>query len=94
MGNMPVFTRRMADLPAPKGLPLVGNALQIDSMRFHQTLEGWAREFGPMYRFRGGAKELVVVSDPVIIGALLRDRPDAMRRTTRSARAFQELGCK
>ena len=92
MGNMPVFTRRMADLPAPKGLPLVGNALQIDSMRFHQTLEGWAREFGPMYRFRGGAKELVVVSDSGIIGTLLRDRPDAMRRTTRSARAFQELG--
>ena len=29
---------------------------------------------------------------PAIIGTLLRDRPDAMRRTTRSARAFQELG--
>ncbi len=92
MGNMPVFVRKMADLPAPKGLPLIGNVLQIDSMRFHQTLEGWAREFGPMYRFRGGPRELVVVSDPAIIATLLRDRPDAMRRTTRSARAFQELG--
>jgi len=84
--------RTLADLPSPKGLPLVGNAFQIDSMRFHRTLEDWAREFGPMYRFRGGPKELVVVSDPALIGVLLRDRPDAMRRTSRSARAFQELG--
>ena len=86
------FARTLADLPGPRGLPMIGNVLQIDSMRFHQTLEGWAREFGPMYRFRGGPRELVVVSDPAIIGTLLRDRPDAMRRTSRSARAFEELG--
>lgn len=86
------FSRTLDDLPGPKGLPLVGNVFQIDSMRFHLTLEAWAREFGPMYRFRGGPRELVVVSDPAIIGVLLRDRPDAMRRTTRSARAFEELG--
>ena len=95
MGNVlphPATIRTVADLPGPKGLPVIGNVLQIDSMRFHQTLEGWAREFGPMYRFRGGSRELVVVSDPTIIGTLLRDRPDAMRRTSRSARAFEELG--
>lgn len=85
------FTRTLGDLPGPKGLPLVGNAFQIDATQFHVTLENWAKQFGPMYRFSGGAKELVVVSDPAIIGSLLRDRPEALRRTSRSARAFQEL---
>jgi cytochrome P450 len=88
----PAYRRRLADLPCPKGLPLVGNLLQIDSMQFHATLEQWARELGPMYRFQAGPRHLMVVSDPAIIGTLLRDRPDAMRRTFRSARAFEELG--
>ena len=84
--------RSFEDLPAPKGLPLVGNVFQIDSMQFHVTLENWARALGPMYRFKGGPRKLMVVSDPSIIATLLRDRPDAMRRTFRSARAFEELG--
>jgi cytochrome P450 len=88
----PTVIRSFMELPGPKGLPLVGNAFQIDSMQFHLTLERWVREFGPMYRFQGGPRHLMVVSDPAIIGTLLRDRPDAMRRTVRSARAFQELG--
>ena len=88
----PAFKRKFADLPCPKGWPAVGNLFQIDSMQFHVTLEDWARELGPMYRFQAGPRHLMVVSDPAIIGVLLRDRPDALRRTFRSARAFEELG--
>jgi len=85
-------TRTFLDLPAPKGLPLIGNVFQLDSMQFHVTLENWIRELGAMYRFKGGPRNLMVLSDPAIIGTLLRDRPDTFRRTYRSARAFQELG--
>src|SRR4051812_22419259 len=84
--------RTFEDLPGPKGVPLLGNVFQIDSMQFHVTLENWVREFGPMYRFQAGPRKIMVVSDPILIGTLLRDRPDTMRRTFRSARAFQELG--
>src|SRR4051812_6904535 len=84
--------RTFEDLPGPKGVPLLGNVFQIDSMQFHLTLENWVREFGPMYKFQGGPRKIMVLSDPAIIGTLLRDRPDTMRRTVRSARAFQELG--
>lgn len=41
--------RRLADLPSPRGLPLLGNALQLDPKRMHLTLEGWCRELGPSY---------------------------------------------
>ena len=84
--------RSFEGLPGPKGLPLLGNVFQIDSMQFHVTLENWVREFGPMYRFQAGPNRIMVVADPILIGILLRDRPDTMRRTFRSARAFQELG--
>ncbi len=85
-------TRDFDDLPAPRGIPWFGNALQIDSLQFHVTLENWAKQFGTMYRFQGGPRKLMVVSDPAVIGTLLRDRPDALRRTVRSERVLKELG--
>jgi len=85
-------TRAFDDLPAPRGIPWFGNALQIDSLQFHVTLENWARQFGSMYRFQGGPRKLMVVSDPALIGTMLRDRPDAFRRTVRSERVLKELG--
>ena len=45
-----------------------------------------------MYRFQGGPRKLMVLSDPSIIATLLRDRPDALRRTVRSERVLKELG--
>lgn len=84
--------RRIADLPGPKGLPIVGNAWQLESLHFHQGLENWAREFGPMYRIRMGRKLIVVIADNALIGGLLRDRPDALRRSSRSSGILSELG--
>lgn len=86
------YARTLADLPGPKGLPLLGNILQMESERFHQTLEKWADQFGPLYRIRIGRKPLLIIADPVLIGALLRDRPDAIRRSSRTANAINELG--
>src|SRR5579859_3473600 len=56
--------KRVADLPGPRGLPIVGNAFQIDGPTMHLLLELWARTYGPMYKFRLGSLEAVVVSDP------------------------------
>jgi cytochrome P450 len=84
--------RRIADLPGPKPAPIFGNMLQIESLRFHQFLEKWAREFGPMYKLKMGPKFIVVISDHTLIANLLRDRPEALRRTTRTSRMLTELG--
>ena len=84
-------TRTLDDLPGPRGTLLFGNARQVDSMQFHLTLERWAREFGPLCRVRFGRIRALIVSDPVMIGAMLRERPDVYRRTSRSAKIFSEI---
>jgi cytochrome P450 len=84
--------RGVADLPCPRGLPWFGNALQLESSRFHLTMEQWARELGPLYRFSVGRRQVVVVADATLIGGMLRDRPDAMRRPAHTSRILSELG--
>ena len=91
MNTTTIATRSIDELPGPKGVPLLGNLPQIDPLQFHLSLEGWAREFGPLCRVRFGRNRTLLVSDPVLIGSLLRDRPDAFRRTSRSAMIFGEV---
>ncbi|MGZ3241559.1 MAG: cytochrome P450, partial [Burkholderiaceae bacterium] len=92
MGGAISPTRTLADLPGPKGIPLFGNIFQINSDRFHQSLEKWAHEFGPLYKIQIGRKSLLVIADSAMIGTLLRDRPDAIRRSSRTADAINDMG--
>ncbi len=84
--------RRLADLGGPKGGPVLGNAPQIEPSRLHLIVEAWARVHGPMYRLRVGPTQVLVVSDPLVVHQMLRDRPDAIRRSSRMARVLNELG--
>lgn len=72
--------RTLADLPAARGLPLVGNLHQLDTQRLHQVLEDWQRQLGSMYTLRLGRQPVLVVSDSEIAQTLLRDRPQRWRR--------------
>ena len=56
--------RSLDDMPGPSGLPILGNFLDIDLEAFHQCLEQWCDEFGPIYCFRMGPRRIAVVSDP------------------------------
>ncbi|WP_229223982.1 cytochrome P450 [Duganella sp. SG902] len=83
---------RIADLPGPKARPLFGNVREIRARPFHQVLESWGREYGPLYRFRIMRKQMLATSDRDLIAALLRDRPDMIRRSSRSAEMLNEVG--
>jgi cytochrome P450 len=79
----------MEHLPGPSGLPLVGN-IGLDTAHFHQTLEQWAREHGPIYRFRMMDRRFIVSSRRADIAQILHDRPDQWRRTSRVAGILEE----
>jgi len=85
-------TRRIRDLPGPRGLPIVGNLFQLDIASLHRTVEDWHRQYGDYYRFRNARAEMMVVADPEAIGALLRDRPDGFQRTSRMSSIADSMG--
>jgi cytochrome P450 len=70
----------IAELPAPPGLPLIGNAHQIRTRRLHLILEEWCDRYGPVFRFGLGPRRMVGIGDLDAINAILRDRPDGFRR--------------
>ena len=84
--------RRAADLPGPKGIPLLGNALQLAPERFHLQLEQWAREYGPSYKLQLGKQLAVVVGDHEVVASVLRDRPHGFQRTPRVREVGLEMG--
>jgi cytochrome P450 len=92
MSHVTPEPRSLRDLPGPAGLPLLGNALQVDSARFHQNLEGWQRQFGDLFRVRLARREFMVVATPELIQQVLRDRPDGFRRIDTLEPIAKELG--
>lgn len=83
--------RRISDLPAPPGLPLVGNLLQVDRARFHLQLEAWRARYGDIFRLRLGARQFVVIADPALIATALRDRPAGFGRSERIVSVAEEM---
>jgi cytochrome P450 len=84
--------RTTKELPGPKGLPLLGNLLQVDLARLHQVLEEWCHEFGLIYSFALGTREVVVVAEPELIQNILRQRPTKFRRMGTIEPVFKEMG--
>lgn len=50
----PLGKRSLDELPGPKPRPLFGNAHQIDQSKAHLVFEGWAKQFGPTFKFWRG----------------------------------------
>jgi cytochrome P450 len=90
--DRPAAARTVASLGGPRALPLVGNLLQFDMARLHQQMEGWALEFGPLFRIRIGRRNVLVLSDPDAIGVALRARPDTWRRLSSFEPILREMG--
>ena len=81
-GSPPQATtlRSLDDLPGPRGLPLLGNALDLKPKELHRIVSGWADQFGPLFVFRVATQRILTVADAETIQQLLRDRPDRFRR--------------
>ncbi|HEX2545924.1 MAG TPA: cytochrome P450 [Ramlibacter sp.] len=82
---------RIADLPGPPRLPVLGNAHQIQLPHFHEKLEAWRREYGDVFRVKVWDRQFVVMGDPQVAAEALRDRPGTFGRTDRVVRASAEM---
>ena len=83
---------KIRDLPGPRGLPILGNSLEIDPSRLHLIAEEWSRKYGDYFRVRLGGRELFVVKNLEAIGQVLRDRPEGFARTQRMNEIAREMG--
>ncbi len=53
----------LSHVPGPRGLPLLGNILQLDLSRCHLQLTSWAERFGSVYKFYILGKPFIFVSN-------------------------------
>lgn len=84
--------RSIADLPGPRGLPLLGSAHKLVPVsRSHLVFERWGREYGPIFRFTAGPRLVVGITDGEEINAILRDRPAGFRRWSEQRRVIHEI---
>jgi cytochrome P450 len=92
MSTEKIPLRQFKDLPGPRPWPLVGNALQVKLARLHKDIEGWAQQYGPVFKMRLGPTKVLVIADHKIEGALLKDRPDGFRRPKQLVDTLEEMG--
>jgi cytochrome P450 len=83
--------RTLDDLPGPRGLPVLGNALDIEPDQLHRIVSGWAEHFGPMYVFKVATTRILTVADADTIQQLLRERPDRFRRWRKVAEILSDI---
>lgn len=82
----------MAEVPGPRGLPLLGSALHVDSARFHLSLEQFWRAHGDLFSFRLLNMRCLGVADPALVRSILRERPHDFTRMTSMESTARELG--
>jgi cytochrome P450 len=91
-GAPPPALRRLDELPGPRGLPVLGNALQIRPARMHKQFEAWSKTYGPLFRVQLGRRKFLVMADHELMGAALRERPERFRRPLLGGRITREMG--
>ena len=85
-------TRSIAGLPGPRGLPILGNLLQVETSRLHLIAEQWSRTYGEYFRFRIGPRQILAIANPETIASVLRERPDGFHRTERLSAIANDMG--
>ena len=78
--------------PTVPGLPLLGNAHQLNSKSLHLRLLKWSRQYGSAYWVRAFKTQYLVISELSVVKQILRDRPSRFRRNSRLAEVMKEIG--
>ena len=77
-------TTKGTPLPGPKQLPVLGNALQVDSQNLHQSVSDMVKDYGAIFKLSLMGQNTVFINDPELLrkafgssvyGDILNDRP-------------------
>lgn len=90
--NTNEISRTVADLPCPRGLPLLGNLFQMAPAKLHLTLERWAEQYGSPFRVQLGTIPITVWTQVDLFQTVMRERPNLYRRFSPIESAMTELG--
>lgn len=61
------ITRRHRPIPGPKGIPVLGNMLQMDMRRVQHDVTNWTRTFGKLFQISLLGRKVVVISDAKLL---------------------------
>jgi len=56
-------------VPGPKGLPLIGNTLEVPQSKPEKKFMEWAKEYGELFRVQIGWNDWVFVNSDVAVKA-------------------------
>ena len=90
----PTEAQTLDQLDGPKGVPLLGNLLDVKLDTLHLQMEQWGREYGPIFKVRYGPINVAVVADTAAINDILIERPDHYRRHSSIESIGEEMGIK
>ncbi|CAH1775328.1 unnamed protein product [Owenia fusiformis] len=80
-------SRILSRIPGPKGIPILGNALQIDMVKIHDQFLGWSKTYGEIFLLNLAGESVVVLnSHEAINEALIRKSTDFAGRPGESFR--------
>ncbi|NME72291.1 cytochrome P450 [Flammeovirga aprica] len=86
------YSKSINNLKGPKGIPFIGNLLQINKEKLHQNLEQWAKKYGDFYKINFPGLKIVVVSNPYYVNEILNNRPNKFRRLSKMKKVLEEMG--
>jgi len=90
--NDTLITKKIADLPSPKGQFLVGHLPQFKPEIKHLVLERWVEEVGKLFKIHLVGKQFVVSADPEFNEIVLKSRPKQFRRYSKIQEMMEEMG--
>ena len=85
---------QMHQLPTPRGLPVLGQLLDLSKPDIYRVLEDWAPEHGPMFTVRMPGREVLVIADGELARQVIRARPTKFARYRVMRDVIEEIGVK
>ena len=75
MSSLLRMIRKPFSLPGPKGIPLLGNVLQLDSKQMQHEVTKLSKIHGKIFRFKLFTKNVVVISDAELLEKAFLSNP-------------------